>query len=97
MFIRVFLSLSQVTPTNSHRSASPGVTCATLHPPTSQPDPLTMTPTLAMALQSAPTRLPTLALPSPTLHLHTMTPGVATAPTLALRLPTSLTPLKGTT
>lgn len=85
--------MSQGTPTNSCHSMFLGITCVILLHPVSQ-DPLTRTPTRAIALQSAPTRPPTPVHPSPTLTLHTMT-EVATEPTLALHLLHSLTHLRG--
>lgn len=87
----------QVIHINSHHSTLRGVTYAILLPPVSQLDPHTKTPTLVMALQSAPTRPPTLVPLSPILTLHTMTPEVATGATQVHHLPPSLTHLKGMT
>lgn len=87
------LCISQATLTNSHPSTSPGTTCATRPHPASQ-DPLTRTPILGMALQSARTRGLTLGRLSLTLTLHTMT-EVATGTTMARRLPRRRTRHRG--
>lgn len=86
---------SQGTPTSSHHSMFLGIIFVIPLPPVSQDLP-TRTPTLAMAPQSAPTRPLTLAPPSLTPTLHTMT-GVATEPTPVRPLPCSLIRLRETT